>query len=110
MSSGNLERLIGQLEGTQGMILQELRDAKESRKAQYEAIEEVKSTMNTIHGRVSVVEASLTEYGPTIQEFLKIKQQVVGAGALGKYLWVVGAALIAAAYKFREGILEWLAK
>lgn len=92
------------------MILQELRDAKESRKAQYEAIEEVKSTMNTINGRVTTVESTLTEYGPTIQEFLKIKQRVAGAGVLGKALWIAGGVLITIAYRMRESLFQWFVK
>ena len=55
---------------------------------------EMSDSLANITFRVRNVEASLAKNAPTIDEFITIKHKVVGAGALGKWLWGVGALLI----------------
>lgn len=102
--------LLGELLGRQNAILEELRDAKTSRKNQYEAIEEIRDNIARIDIRQTEMETKLLGYAPTIEEFISIKQKVIGAGKLGQYLWLIGAALITAAYKFRVEMMSWFGK
>lgn len=106
----SLEVQLGRMIGQQDMILRELGHAAEGRKAQYTAIEEVKGSVLLLNSRMETVEGSLTKFTPTIEEFISIKQKVVGAGKLGKFLWAAGAIILALAAKFHGEILSWLGK
>ena len=110
MVSDTVSFQLARIGGQQELILQEMKDAKESRKTTYSAIEEIRLSASSIESRVQVLEDSLTKFTPTIEEFTLIKQKVIGAGAVGKWLWIIGVALVGLVYKFREGVLEWLLK
>lgn len=92
------------------MILRELQLANDSRKAQYSSIESIKGSVTSLNSRMGSVEDSLTKFAPTIEEFINIKAKVIGAGRLGKWLWIVGGVLLTAAYKFHAEFLNWLGR
>jgi len=110
MGNPSLEAQLGRLAGQQDMILRELTSASEGRKQQYAAIEEIRGTLVSFDSRMTTVEENLTKFEPTIEEFISIKTKVVGAGKLGKFLWAVGAIILALAAKFREEIIIWLGR
>jgi predicted phage tail protein len=91
-------------------IQQELAEAKSARKTQYEKMEEQSKTLAVMDARMQKVEASLQEQAPTIQEFITIKQRVVGAGFAGHWAWKAGGALICVLCYFRTEIFRWLSK
>lgn len=98
---------LARLDERMSLVLRELESSKDGRKAQYEAIEALRLTVGQIQTKVDTVEKQLANNQPTIQEFITIKQRVVGAGWAGKMLWAAGAALITMVASSREAIIHW---
>ena len=61
--------------------------------------------MGTMSERLANVENALAASAPTINEFTILKHKVVGAGVLGKALWVSSAALIGFLYGTKEHVI-----
>lgn len=110
MSDATIDQKLGRLEGTQAMILRELKAATESRKEQYALMEAIQKASYSMVTRMDLVEASLVKFEPTIEEFISMKHKVIGAGRLGKWLWIAGAFILTAAFKFRVEMFTWLGK
>lgn len=58
--------------------------------------------------RLAQVEQQLAAAGPTIKEFIEVKQRVTGAGVLGKWLWSAGGAILGMVAVSREQIIKWI--
>ena len=83
---------------------------RDSRKDQYEKLENIGKTMTAMDARVKSVEESFARSAPTIEEFITIKHKVVGAGVAGKWLWFIVGGLLTVAYNFRSEIFRWFSK
>jgi hypothetical protein len=110
MGNPSLGVQLGRLAGQQDIILKELSDARDDRKQQFSTIDEIRGSVIALDGRMIKVEETLTKFSPTIEEFIQIKNKVLGAGKLGKWLWIVLVALIGLAFKFRTEIVTWFGK
>lgn len=110
MSTESTEVKLARMEERLNTVLGGLQQDRESRKQQYDTLEDIGRSLLLIDNRVQSVEKRLTEAGPTIDEFITIKHKVVGAGVLGKWIWAIGASLITILYTSREAILAWMAK
>ncbi len=106
---------VARMEEQLKFMITEAGEAKAARKAQYESMDELRglvtqlaqsiATMNT---DVNSVRTKLDGQAPTIEEFITIKHKVVGAGKIGKWLWVAGTAVISYAFASRETLIKWL--
>jgi hypothetical protein len=92
------------------MVLKELSDAREDRKQQFTAIDDIRGSVLKLDHRMTSVEEALTTIRPTIDEFIQIKNKVLGAGRLGKWLWILLIGLIGLAAKFRVELMTWFTK
>lgn len=110
MPDKSIEVQLAILVTEMGHIKSELADAKTARKGQYEKMEEQSQTLATMDGRMKVVEDSLKQQAPTIEEFITIKHKVVGAGVFGRWTWVVLAFLIGTVASLRSQIFHWLSR
>ena len=110
MSNESVEVQLARLDERWSVIQQEMELARGGRKNQYDVIEALRLSMQTIDNRLVNVEKSIATSQPTIEEFITIKHKVVGAGALGKWLWVIGGFLLGAVAGSREIIMSWLEK
>lgn len=72
-------------------------EAKVSRKETYNKIDTINSNVGLIDHRLQTLEEKFNEASPTLKEFIAMKHQVQGAGALGKVLWIIGGALVGGA-------------
>lgn len=77
-------------------LVEEAREAKTSRKAQYETNESLSRLITSLTTDVKTVADKLAGQAPTIQEFITIKHKVDGAGKLGKFFWAFGSMLLGA--------------
>ncbi len=93
---------IARLEEQFRFIIDDVKEAKNSRKVQYETMESMSQTLAVLMGEVADVKNKLAGQAPTIEEFITIKHKVVGAGVVGKWLWVLGGLLLGAVGWFRE--------
>ncbi|WWC82040.1 phage tail length tape-measure protein T [Burkholderia phage vB_BpP_HN05] len=99
---------LARLEERFNFIATELSEAKASRKIQYEKLEEMSQTVTQMDNRVQVVEGSLKQQAPTIEEFITIKHKVVGAGLAGKWTWAILGGIISFLFTIRGEIIQWL--
>lgn len=77
---------------------------------QHQSIERLSRSIEKVDSRIANVEEQVAAAHPTIQEFISIKQKVVGAGTIGKWLWYSGVFLLGLVATFREAIFNWFAK
>lgn len=110
MSGESPEVQMARLDERLKYIAQQLERAEQGRKLQYEFNESMNAGMQKIDSRLEGVEKSLAVQAPTIQEFITIKQKVVGAGMLGRWLWLAAGGLITLLYNSRETIIGWITK
>ena len=110
MSNESVEVQLARVDEQLKMILRDLKDAKTDRKGQYNEIEGLKVSVSEMNSKLNNVETKLAGQAPTIEEFITIKHKVVGAGKLGRGVWIAGAAIIAFIYSFREAIANILQK
>lgn len=110
MTEQGISMKVARIEGQLDMILAALNDAKAGRQRVYERLEEVNFTVSSLDSRTRHLEDGFAKNAPTIEEFVKIKQRVAGAGVAGKVIWAAGALILGAAYTIREHILAWLTK
>lgn len=108
--SESVEVRLARLEERFEFLVDEAKEAKLSRKGQYEAIETMGKTILSISSQVNDVKSKLDGQAPTIEEFITIKHKVVGAGKMGKWLWTAGAFLIGIVFSSREQIIAWISK
>lgn len=108
--SESTEVQLARLQEQMKQVLEELRSAKDSRKQQYEHNEAMNKLLLSLDGRVGNVEGTLAVQSPTIEEFITIKHKVVGAGLLGKWVWLLLGGTVSWLYTSRETILAWFSK
>lgn len=105
-----VEVRVARLEEQLKFLVEEAREAKASRKAQYESVEALSKAVLSLVTDVNEVKTKLAGQAPTIEEFITIKHKVVGAGKLGKWVWVTLGGLITFLFSSREAIIRWLTK
>ena len=105
-----LEVQMARLEERLKVIFSSMEKAEHGRKQQYESLEGLRRTLQSIEGRVENVENSLAKASPTLDEFIIIKHKVIGAGMLGKWLLAGGGTILGIVFSMRESILAWLSK
>lgn len=110
MSGESPEVKLARMEERLNTVLEALELARDSRKQQYEKLEELNRNLLTLDSRVGAVEKSLAAAAPTIDEFVNIKLKVQGAGIAGKYAWAIGASIITFLFTIRESIIAWMTK
>lgn len=110
MSGESSEVQMARLDERLQQILREMELSRDSRKQQYEKLETISQNVSLLETRVKGVEDGLNKASPTIDEFVNIKMKVQGAGALGKYVWMIGGGLLSALAFGREAIFSWFAK
>lgn len=108
MGNESLEAQLARIDERLRLVMVQNDKAEASRKEQYQFNERIERTVGDMSVKVTNVENKLATASPTIEEFITIKHKIVGAGKLGKYLWLAGGALITLAYNSREAILKWL--
>ena len=104
----SVEVRIARMEERMGFLARDAEEASKARKSQYEATAAVQSSVDELTRSVQLVTDTLAGQKPTIEEFITIKHKVVGAGKLGRWLWIAGAFLLGTAANLREHLLIWL--
>lgn len=95
-----MARLDERLKGIERMMLSILdtqKEASEGRRRGYEAQERTEREIIGITHRITSLEDIMKTIRPTTVELERVRDRVMFAGTLGKTLWAVGKALIAAA-------------
>lgn len=113
MSNETLEVQLARLDERNKMILMimenDQREAKESREQLKEAFE----SLRVIDSRLERLEGSLAasqSTQPTIDEFRRVKYKLIGAGFLGRWVWIVLTGTLGLLYTMREHIIAFVTK
>jgi hypothetical protein len=99
LSVVRVARLAERLKSIERMltgIAEGRRTASEGRRRGYGAQERTEREIIVINHRLLAVERHVEAIRPTTAELERVRDRVVFAGALGKTLWGIGKALIAA--------------
>lgn len=88
------------------MILDRMEEGQEAHALTRRWMERTDHTLHDINARVSNVETSLAKNAPTIEEFMVIKQQVIGAGMAGRWLWVGLGTVLGLIISLKDTILR----
>ncbi|TGQ95438.1 hypothetical protein EN851_07935 [Mesorhizobium sp. M8A.F.Ca.ET.208.01.1.1] len=85
-------------------VLTELQKGADGRGRLYEKAEEISDDLATVSADVGNVKRDtedlkrrMSAVEPSVEDYLKKQQQVIGAGKLGKLLWSAGGVILAAA-------------
>ncbi|RUU14847.1 hypothetical protein EOD08_29685 [Mesorhizobium sp. M6A.T.Ca.TU.002.02.2.1] len=104
MADENMEveiaRLDERLKSIERMLTDIVASQKEAinaRRRGYEAQERTEREMIGINHRLTSVEKSVEAIRPTTVELERVRDRVVFAGSLGKFLWAIGKGLLSAA-------------
>ena len=97
MDQALVTMISGQLDSINRSIADERRDSAESRRRVYEKLEGQDKSLERLDARVQTLENAILTMSPTVAEFVTMKAQAHGAGKLGKFLWLSGKLLLAAA-------------
>lgn len=108
--SETVEVRVARLEEQLKFLVEDAREAKASRASQYESIEALSKAVLSMGTDMTEVKTKLAGQAPTIEEFITIKHKVVGAGKLGKWVWITLGGLITFLFSSREAIIGWLTK
>ena len=92
-----LEEQLKAVVASLATLTQQGHEAAESRKRGYEAAEATRIEILGIKHRLDGLEKSVEAIRPTTAELEKVRDRVIFAGSLGKAMWGIGKALLAAA-------------
>jgi hypothetical protein len=101
---------MARLEERVRTIITQLELDREDRKSHERKAEEYNRLLVTINSRVEKLEAGISSVAPTIQEFIEFKQKLLGAGFLGKWLWVGVGVLVGFIFSMKTEIATWLTR
>lgn len=92
-----LEEQLKAVVASLATLTQQGHEAAESRKRGYEAAEATRIEILGIKHRLDGLEKSVEGIRPTTAELERVRDRVIFAGSLGKAMWGIGKALLAAA-------------
>lgn len=92
-----LEEQMRSLAGGVAALVEQGKEAAESRRRTYQAQEETRIEIVNLKHRMDGLERAVDGIKPTTAELERVRDRVIFAGALGRGLWGVGKALISAA-------------
>lgn len=108
MSGENVEATLARFDERIRTIINEAGEAKENDRRIYEKLDEVGRVLTSMQQQLRALESNFATAKPTIDEFVVLKHKLLGAGALGKWVWIATGALISLLYSSRTQIIEWM--
>jgi len=101
---------IARLDERLNVLIDWLESDQQNKKDLHRWMGSVDISMERMSARLENVERSLASTAPTINEFVTLKNKVIGAGALGKWVWAGAAALLTWIYSIREHLFDLLSR
>jgi|GEM_PF-3178291 len=92
-----LDERLNSIERLLVSLSEDMKAASDSRKKVYEVQEATARDLIRISHRLENVENEVKAIRPTSDEYLKMREQVRGAGTLGRWLWIAGGIVISGA-------------
>lgn len=91
----------------EGMLRIE-KSQEELTKSQSELSFQTGQQLFQFNAKLEVMDTRLSAASPTIDEFMRLRQRIQGAGILGKWLWISVGAVIGILASARQAILGWI--
>ena len=92
-----LEEQMRALAAGLAVLVEQGKEAAESRRRTYQAQEETRIEIINLKHRMDGLERGFEAIRPTTAELERVRDRVIFAGSLGRGLWAVGKALLSAA-------------
>ena len=92
-----LEEQMRALAAGVSALVEQGKEAAESRRRTYQAQEETRIEIVNLKHRMDGLERAVDGIKPTTAELERVRDRVIFAGSLGRALWAIGKALISAA-------------
>jgi len=93
---------LARLEERMSSLLVVMEVLNSSNQKQLAKLDEMNISILTLNNRVEKVENNLALASPTLQEFIATKNKVMGAGTLGKYVWMAIGVILSIVISFKE--------
>lgn len=107
MGSESPEVQLARLEERLRTIFAHLEKDESGKQELQQAIHALNGSIAKLDSRLDTVETNLASTAPTIEEFITIKHKVVGAGIMGKWIWLIAGGLITFLFSVRKEIMAW---
>lgn len=104
-----LEEKVSALTDLVKSLAEEVRAGNESRKVLYQGQEKINQDLIEVRHRMGHLQDGLDSIKPTAAEYVRLRDQAIGAGRLGTFAWraggvvLAGAGWLAAAYTWLTG-------
>lgn len=98
---------LARLDERMKMLLDRMEENHESHIKTRAWMGQVDRTLGEINHRVGSVESSLAKTAPTIDEFMVIKNKVLGAGLAGRWLWIALGTVLGIIVSTRDYIVRF---
>lgn len=102
----SIEIQIARIDERMKMMMEKMEENHDSHTRTRAWMGQVDKTLTDISMRVNSVETSIAKNAPSLEELIAIKHKVIGAGTLGRWLWVALGALLGAILTAREQIFK----
>lgn len=99
--------ILNRLDGLDRKVDDFRKSSEESRGRLHDKVNATNIQIAGLTARVEIAEKAITGMSPTISEFLTYKEQVRGAGKLGRGLWWLGGVILAGAASL-SAFITWL--
>lgn len=96
MPDASQDRAIGRIEGNVDRILAELKEAKESRKAQYQMLDALDRKVEATESKIERIDERLEKVEEPVAEFSRWRERGVGAMMLISFIAASFGAVLAA--------------
>lgn len=103
----SIEVQFARLDERLKVVLDRMEENHESHVKTRAWMSQVDRQLTDISGRVANVESSLAKTAPTIEEFMEIKNKVIGAGIAGRWLWVGLGTLLGLIISAKEHLIRF---
>lgn len=110
MSNESIEVQVARLDERNKMILLRAESSQQESKELREQLKQVCDSLHGIDARLERLENSFATTKPTIDEFRGIKAKVLGAGILGRWVWVALTAILGFLFTIREHVIAFVSK
>ncbi len=92
-----LEERVGAISTSVDTLTRQGEAAGESRRRVYEEQEAIRSELAATRSDIARLHEAIAAIRPTTEEYKQVRDRVIFAGRLGRFLWSIGKALLSAA-------------
>ncbi len=63
--------------------------------------------IDSVNKRMTAMEATIASAGPALTEYTAVKNQIIGAGRFGRWIWIGASFLLGLTISIKDWLLSW---